>query len=73
MGGNLTSIASNDNTLNDQFYELQSFKKLFFQIVHPKSDVQRKSLLEAVKEILLFRSLDTEQVKKLDHFDVFQK
>ena len=35
-----------------------------FQVVHPKSDIQRKSLLEAVKEILLFRSLDTEQVKK---------
>jgi len=30
--------------------------------VHPKSDSQRKSLLEAVKEILLFRSLDQEQL-----------
>ena len=32
------------------------------QIVHPKSDAQRKSLLEAVKGILLFRSLEKEQL-----------
>lgn len=34
-------------------------------VVHPKSDVQRKSLLDAVKEILLFRSLDTEQLSEV--------
>ena len=32
------------------------------QVVHPKSDVQRKSLLEAVKNILLFRSLEPHQL-----------
>ena len=36
-----------------------------FQVVHPKSDSQRKSLLEAVKEILLFRSLDSEQLNEV--------
>ena len=38
---------------------------LFLQVVHPKSDSQRKSLLEAVKEILLFRSLDQEQLAEV--------
>lgn len=32
------------------------------QVVHPKSDAQRRSLLEAVKGILLFRSLETDQM-----------
>ena len=36
-----------------------------FQVIHPKSDVQRKSLLEAVKGILLFRSLDPEQLNEV--------
>ena len=36
-----------------------------FQIIHPKSDSQRKSLLEAVKEILLFRSLESEQLNEV--------
>ncbi len=31
-------------------------------MIHPKSDVQRKSLLEAVKNILLFRSLEPHQL-----------
>lgn len=31
-------------------------------VVHPKSDAQRRSLLEAVKGILLFRSLEQEQL-----------
>jgi len=35
------------------------------KIVHPKSDSQRKSLLEAVKEILLFRSLESEQLNEV--------
>ena len=35
---------------------------LFFQVIHPKSDVQRKALMEAVREILLFRSLEPEQL-----------
>ena len=35
-----------------------------FQIVHPKSDEQRQRLAEAVKHILLFRSL--EQVRPRD-------
>lgn len=30
----------------------------FFQIVHPKSDLQRQRLSEAIKNILLFRSLE---------------
>ena len=33
--------------------------------MHPKSDSQRKSLLEAVKEILLFRSLESEQLNEV--------
>jgi len=32
------------------------------QVVHPKSDLQRQSLQEAVKGILLFRSLDSQQL-----------
>jgi len=35
------------------------------KIIHPKSDSQRKSLLEAVKEILLFRSLESEQLNEV--------
>jgi len=31
-------------------------------IVHPKSDAQRRSLMDAVKGILLFRSLESEQL-----------
>jgi cAMP-dependent protein kinase regulator len=31
-------------------------------VVHPKSDLQRQSLQEAVKGILLFRSLDDQQL-----------
>lgn len=38
---------------------------VILQVVHPKSDSQRKSLLEAVKEILLFRSLDQEQLAEV--------
>ena len=38
---------------------------ILFQIIHPKSDSQRKSLLEAVKEILLFRSLEPEQLAEV--------
>lgn len=34
-------------------------------VVHPKSDSQRKGLLEAVKEILLFRSLEPEQLSEV--------
>ena len=37
----------------------------FFQIIHPKSDSQRKSLLEGVKQILLFRSLEPEQLTEV--------
>lgn len=33
-----------------------------FQTIYPKSDAQRKSLLEAVKGIFLFKSLDAEQL-----------
>ncbi|XP_022255288.1 cAMP-dependent protein kinase type II regulatory subunit-like isoform X2 [Limulus polyphemus] len=35
------------------------------KVVYPKSDEQRKQLAEAVKNILLFRSLDQEQVQEL--------
>ncbi len=38
---------------------------LLFQVIHPKSDIQRKSLLDAVKEILLFRSLDNQQLSEV--------
>ncbi|XP_035715821.1 cAMP-dependent protein kinase type II regulatory subunit isoform X2 [Folsomia candida] len=34
-------------------------------VVHPKSDSQRASLAEAVKHILLFRSLDGEQMQQV--------
>lgn len=34
--------------------------------IFPKSDEQRARLIESVKNILLFRSLDKEQVRKLD-------
>ncbi|XP_076344635.1 cAMP-dependent protein kinase type II regulatory subunit-like isoform X2 [Tachypleus tridentatus] len=35
------------------------------KVIYPKSDEQRKQLVEAVKNILLFRSLDQEQVQEL--------
>ena len=44
---------------------LNLFDDALLQVVHPKSDSQRKSLLEAVKEILLFRSLDQEQLAEV--------
>lgn len=34
----------------------------FFKVIHPKSDTQRASLLDAVKGILLFRALEPEQL-----------
>jgi len=34
-------------------------------VVHPKSDAQRQRLAEAVKHILLFRSLDAEQMQEV--------
>ena len=46
-------------------YLLNLFDDALLQVVHPKSDSQRKSLLEAVKEILLFRSLDQEQLAEV--------
>ena len=33
----------------------------FLQVIHPKTDEQRKRLQTAVKEILIFKSLDQEQ------------
>lgn len=35
------------------------FNSVFQAQVHPKTDLQRKNLAEAVKNILLFRSLDS--------------
>ncbi|XP_039278200.1 cAMP-dependent protein kinase type II regulatory subunit isoform X2 [Nilaparvata lugens] len=35
------------------------------KVVHPKTDEQRKSLAESVKNILLFRSLDKEQMNEV--------
>ena len=35
------------------------------QIIYPKSDEQRKRLGEAVKNILLFRSLDTQEMSEV--------
>ncbi|XP_023932346.1 cAMP-dependent protein kinase type II regulatory subunit isoform X2 [Lingula anatina] len=35
------------------------------RVVHPKSDEQRKRLSEAVKNILIFRSLDIEQMQEV--------
>ncbi len=35
------------------------------QIIHPKSDTQRKALKEAVKNILLFRSLEPDQLNEV--------
>ena len=35
-----------------------------FQVIYPKSDSQRKSLLEAVKGILLFKSLDPGELER---------
>ena len=37
---------------------------LLFQVIYPKSDSQRKSLLEAVKSILLFKALDPGELKE---------
>ena len=34
-------------------------------VVHPKTDAQRRSLEEAVRSILIFRSLDTEQKRSV--------
>lgn len=39
--------------------------------IFPKSDEQRARLIESVKNILLFRSLDKEQVITINHFDRF--
>lgn len=36
-----------------------------FQIIHPKSDEQREILAMAVKNILLFRSLDASQMQEV--------
>ena len=36
-----------------------------FQVVNPKSDDQRKRLMESIKNILLFRSLDHEQMQEV--------
>ena len=36
-----------------------SLFSLFCQVVHPKSDSQRRRLVESVKKIFLFKSLDT--------------
>jgi hypothetical protein len=33
--------------------------------IHPKTDLQRKALKEAVKEILLFRSLEPDQLNEV--------
>ncbi len=33
--------------------------------IYPKTDAQRKSLLEAVKGILLFKSLESEQLREV--------
>ena len=46
----------------DWFRDKSFTRNIHFQVIHPKSDDQRRSLLEAVKEILLFRSLDGEQL-----------
>ncbi|XP_041347762.1 cAMP-dependent protein kinase type II regulatory subunit-like isoform X3 [Gigantopelta aegis] len=35
------------------------------QIIHPKSDEQRKRLSDAVRSILLFRALDSEQISEV--------
>lgn len=37
------------------------------KVIFPKTDEQRQRLCDSVKNILLFRSLDPEQVKKLKH------
>ncbi|CAG5116022.1 unnamed protein product, partial [Candidula unifasciata] len=34
-------------------------------VIHPKSDDQRKRLNDAIKNILLFRSLDDEQMQEV--------
>ena len=39
---------------------------IYDQVVHPKSDSQRRRLIESVKKIFLFKSLDT--VSGLDTF-----
>jgi len=70
------SMLSDDDIASGQIYKATTRRKSVFAetydpeedeqeekpVVHPKSDSQRKSLLEAVKEILLFRSLDQEQL-----------
>merc|ERR1719249_274715 len=69
-------MLSDDDIASGQIYKATTRRKSVFAetydpeedeqeekpVVHPKSDSQRKSLLEAVKEILLFRSLDQEQL-----------
>uniref|UniRef100_A0A2C9LI46 Uncharacterized protein n=1 Tax=Biomphalaria glabrata TaxID=6526 RepID=A0A2C9LI46_BIOGL len=37
----------------------------YTKVVHPKSDDQRKRLTDAIKHILLFRSLDQEQMQEV--------
>jgi len=73
------SMLSDDDIASGQIYKATTRRKSVFAetydpeedeqdekpVVHPKSDSQRKSLLEAVKEILLFRSLDQEQLAEV--------
>lgn len=42
------------------------------KVIFPKSDEQRTRLCDAVKNILLFRSLDPEQVRIIDKFGIYR-
>ena len=40
-------------------------------VIYPKTDLQRRTLKEAVKEILLFRSLEFEQLNEILNWNIF--
>lgn len=61
-GGQIYKATTRRKSVFAETYDPEEDEQDEKPVVHPKSDSQRKSLLEAVKEILLFRSLDQEQL-----------
>merc|ERR1719410_1498672 len=64
-GGQIYKATTRRKSVFAETYDPEEDEQEEKPVVHPKSDSQRKSLLEAVKEILLFRSLDQEQLNEV--------
>jgi len=64
-GGQIYKATTRRKSVFAETYDPEEDEQDEKPVVHPKSDSQRKSLLEAVKEILLFRSLDQEQLAEV--------